>query len=308
MKWLEIAVSTQPEGVDLISNIFEEMGAGGVLIEDPALIYRYVSEGTPDTVVPELTVPDITRVKAYLPVDESLNERLIRLDKSLSILPMETTPEYQTRELEEADWANAWKAYYKPVKIGNRLVVKPSWEEYTPVEGEVILEMDPGMAFGCGTHPTTTMCLRFLEEHIQGGRTVFDVGTGSGILAVAAAKLGARLVVAVDLDNVAVRVARENIERNGVTDIVKVRSGNLLDMVSGRADVVVANIIADVIIKMAHDAYKVLTPGGVLIASGIIEFRQHDVRKTLERVGFFVQELRREGEWIALLAIKETKE
>ncbi|VFU19654.1 ribosomal protein L11 methyltransferase (fragment) [anaerobic digester metagenome] len=187
-------------------------------------------------------------------------------------------------------------------------MVRPSWEDYRAVEGELVIELDPGMAFGCGTHPTTSLCLKLLENYIRGGERIYDVGTGSGILAVAAAALGAGRVVAVDLDPVACRAAAENVARNRVEGIVRVVQGNLLDNLNGGADLVVANIIAGVIISLAPDAAAALVPGGFLIASGIIRHRAEEVRDALEEAGLTPWEQLEEGEWTAIVAKKTLRD
>ncbi|WP_238455569.1 50S ribosomal protein L11 methyltransferase [Desulfolucanica intricata] len=302
---MEVAVRVLPEGLEPIASIFEDLGTGGVLIEDPTLIARYKDEPGDTQVVSALISGqgDLPVVKGYLPVDERLPERLDNLKLLLDNLFLEQRPEISTSELPETNWATAWQAYYKPVAVGEKLVVKPSWEDYCSEDGRVVIELDPGMAFGSGTHATTTLCMQLLERHLKGGEVVIDVGTGSGILAAAAAKLGASKVMAVDNDPVAVRVARENMVLNNIQEVVKVFEGNLLQVVTGLADLIVANIIADVIINLTKDVPRVLVPGGKFIASGIIKDREKDVQRALKETGFTVLEVKREGEWAAIVSI-----
>lgn len=306
MEWLEIAVSAPPAGVELVSEIFRELGAGGVVIEDPAVIHMYAARTHPEewAVSPKAAKQDKPVVKAYLPVEDGLDKQLEELFSALDRLGLNPEPEVSTRTVLEEDWASTWKQYYKPVHVGRRIVVKPSWEDYRAVDGELVIELDPGMAFGCGTHPTTSLCLKLLEKYIRGGEKVYDVGTGSGILAVAAAALGAGRVVAVDLDPVACRAAAENVERNRVDGIVRVVQGNLLDNINDGADLVVSNIIASVIISFAPDAAAALVPGGFLIASGIIRHRADEVRDALEEAGLTLCEQLEEGEWTAIVSKK----
>lgn len=299
---MEVAVSVSPDWVEAVSNLFWELGTGGVAIEDPALLSLYLQRPADEVALDPHSLPSGPVVKAYLPVDENLDARLADLKTLLSARLGQTSWFMVTRELEEEDWANAWKTYYKPVTVGKRLVVKPSWEYYQPLPGQLVIEMDPGMAFGCGTHSSTRLCLEILEDVLKGGEAVVDVGTGTGILAIAAALLGAGRVVAVDIDPVAAFTARENVERNRVQDKVEVLQGDLVNSVSGPVDVVVANIVADVIIRLTPAASKVLKPSGFMIASGIIREREKDVRRTLEDYGLRVLELRGSGEWRALLA------
>ncbi len=298
LKWLEIAVSSPVELVEAVANAFNEVGSGGVVIEDPALIVELVTQGTAETVAPTLEPPQGEQVvvKGYFYCDTSLPDRLKSLTRRLTGFSVQ----WQTRDVKEQDWATAWQEYYKPVRVGQKVIVKPSWEDYIAREGETVIELDPGMAFGCGTHATTAMCLALLEELAPGCTVVYDVGTGSGILSVAAALLGARQVTAVDIDELAVRTARDNAERNGVSDRVVVAQGNLLDnLAGGRADLVVANIITDVIIRLAPDAAAVLNPGGRLVASGIINDRAESVRQALGNAGLEPEKELTESEWVA---------
>lgn len=305
MNWLEIAVHVPHEGIDMVSNIFDELGAGGVVIEDPALISRYIEANIWDhyEFPPEVLNRPMPMVKAYLPEGPELEDKLVLLQERLAGLPLGSAPKVETARVAEEDWATAWMAYYKPVEIGRKLAVKPSWEEYTPPDGRVVLELDPGMAFGCGNHPTTTMCMEFLEGIIKGGETVADVGTGTGILAITSAKLGAARVFAVDLDEVAVNVARENARLNKVEDKVEVLRGNLLDQVNQPVDIIIANIVANVIIVLAPDVLRILKPGGIFITSGIIRNRAEEVKEKLEQTGFKVLERKEDGEWVSYLSV-----
>ena len=307
MNWLEIAVHVPHEGIDMVSNIFDELGAGGVVIEDPALISKYIDANIWDhyEFPPEVLNQPMPIVKAYLPEGPALVEKLAELQTRLANLPLPAVPCFDQKGVKEEDWATAWMKYYKPVEIGNRLAVKPSWEDYTAKEGRIVLELDPGMAFGCGNHPTTTMCMEFLEGIISGGEQVADVGTGTGILAIASAKLGAGKVFGVDLDEVAVKVARENVALNRVQDQVEVLHGNLLDKVTQPVDIVIANIVANVIIILAPDVRRILKPGGYFITSGIIQFRAEEVKEKLEQTGFKVLERKEHGEWVSYLSVWE---
>lgn len=304
MNWLEVVVHVPHEGIDMVSNIFDEIGAGGVVIEDPALISKYIAANIWDhyEFSDEVLNRPLPLVKAYLPEGPELESKLAVLMEMLAGLPLEAIPKLETNQVAEEDWSTSWRTYYKPVEIGRGLAVKPSWEEYSPPPGRQVLELDPGMAFGCGNHPTTTMCMEFLEDVVEGGEGVADVGTGTGILAITAAKLGAGRVYAVDLDQVAVKVARDNINLNQVEQKVEVLHGNLLDKVDGPLDIVIANIVANVIIILAPDVVKILKPGGYFITSGIIRFRAEEVRAELEKAGFKVLAAKEDGEWVAYLS------
>lgn len=301
MEWLEVAVHIPSEGIEIVSQILIDMGTGGVSIEDPALIDQYINAGVwdywefPDQVLNQ-TQPI---VKAYFPLNEHTQQKLQILQEKLDHLDLNTPPQTFYRSVQEEDWATAWRVHYKPLRVGRHWLIKPTWEDVTPGENEIVLELDPGMAFGSGTHPTTTMCLELMEDCIQPQQIVYDIGTGTGILAIGAAKLGAKEVLAVDLDEVAVKVAKENVAHNNVTPRVQVMQGDLLSSVTEGADLIIANIIADVIINLAAHAYGKLNTGGYLITSGIISQRADEVKQVLEKQGFITIDVRRQGEWVA---------
>ena len=306
MEWAEAGFRTSHEAVDAVSSLFEEAGASGTVIEDPALINDYIHSGLWDyTDIPEQKDTSVVTVKAYFAADESIDEKLASIRAGLDEIAargVDTKPaEFSVTRVQDEDWANSWKAYFHTDKVGERVVIQPSWEEYDPKEGEVVLRLDPGAAFGTGTHPTTAMCLRAMEKLIKPGMTVFDVGTGSGVLAIAAAKLGAKEVRAVDYDATAVRVARENIEANGVADVVSTAESDLFSALPGRAGLVTANLIADLVIRLLPDLGAHLETGGALLASGIIESRAQEVREAAETAGFFVAEDYEEKEWHAMV-------
>jgi ribosomal protein L11 methyltransferase len=211
----------------------------------------------------------------------------------------------QTHEVDEEDWATAWKKYYHPVKISGRFTIVPTWETYDPVDSdELIIELDPGMAFGTGTHPTTVMCLQALEKYVKKGDSVIDVGTGSGVLSIGAALLGASKVHALDLDEVAVKAAKENIALNNVEEVVEVTHGNLLDSIKESASIIVANILAEVIMTFSEDAYSILPEDGLFIVSGIIAQKRDLVKDDLQSKGFEIIESVLMEEWVAIVAAK----
>ncbi len=310
MKWAEISVQTTHEATEAVADLFHDLGASGVVIEDPDLINSYRQSGTWDYCdIPEELETEVVTVLAYLPVDEELEDKLRRFEDSFMGLVHHGIErgrgQIKWKEVLEEDWESSWKDYFHPVKVGEIIVIKPSWEEYQAQAGEIIIELDPGMAFGTGTHHTTAMCCRLLEEVIHKGETVFDVGTGSGILAVAAAKLGASQIRAVDFDGVAARVAQENVDINKVGDVVTVSQGDLLTGIEGQADVVIANIVADIIIRLLPEIPKRLKPGGRFVASGIIEERLADVTAAVLAQGMMVDKVVEEGGWVAMVMTME---
>jgi len=217
-------------------------------------------------------------------------------------------PDPQFRELAERDWAAAWKKHYPLMRIGRRIVVKPPWLEHSPGSEEVVIELDPGMAFGTGIHPTTQMCLAELEERLGAGVRVLDLGTGSGILAIAAAKLGAAKVLALDTDPIAVEVARANVIANGVERIVEVQLGSLgaLDLEPWAFDLMAVNILAEVIVALVKEGLLThLERDGLIIAGGIIETREKEVAAALQRAGLAITGRRRERDWVTLVGRRD---
>lgn len=308
-RWAEISIYTTQEATEAVAAFFHELGAGGVVIEDPDLIQSYRQSGNwTDCIFPEDAAVDYVKVVAYLPMDEKLTGKLRQMSDHMEDLAGHELDKGKGtivwREVREAEWADAWKTFFHTARIGRNLVVKPSWEEYKPLPDDVVIELDPGMAFGTGTHGSTILCMERLEELVEPGMTIFDVGTGSGILAVTAAKLGATRVLALEFDAKAVDVAKANVLTNGVSDIVEVRQGDLLSGVTGKADMIVANIVADIILRLLPAALEHLSPEGCFVACGIIRDRMPDVADAMVRSGFSVLKIDETGEWTAVTACR----
>ncbi|MGI5850744.1 MAG: 50S ribosomal protein L11 methyltransferase [Caldicoprobacterales bacterium] len=313
MNWIELAIKTTGEGIDAVTEILNNVGINGVIIEDPRDIEQFKANKADWLYVDEnLGYSDeAVVIKGYLPDNDVLYENVQTIRNRLEWLTKQDLgidigiAELKLSNVREEDWANNWKKYFKPKKIGKHLVVKPSWEEYNPSEGEVILELDPGMAFGTGTHETTILCVRALEDWITPDKTLLDVGTGTGILAITGILLGAKSALAIDLDLDAVRIANENASRNKVTEKIDVVHGNLMDKVQGKFEVVVVNIIADVIIEITKGIREYLTDDGIFIASGIILDRIDDVEKAIKRAGLTIIEIKTMGEWAVVVSRNE---
>lgn len=316
MKWIEVQIKTTTEAVEVVSNILYEAGVGGLVIEDPNdVIFQNKNEGDWDYIDPTLVEQNFEGVivKGYLPESEDLIDKIELIKQNVEKIPQYNLDkglgEVTTSEVYEKDWANSWKKYYKPKKIGEKIVVKPSWESYEKKTEDIVIELDPGMAFGTGTHETTIMCIKQLEKYVHQHDIVFDIGCGTGILSIAAAKLGAISTIGIDLDEVSVKVAKENVRKNGVANTVQIRKGNLLDVVDGKANVIVANIIAEVIVKLAEAVPKFLLEDGVFIASGIILDKIKDVKAALDKNGLEVIDEMKMGEWACLVSrLKEGSE
>ena len=307
MRWARISVVTTHEGADLIANILMELGAAGTEIDDPSLVNEYIDAGLWDyTDLPRAEDTETVTVRAYLPEDARLESCLLALAERIAALRHAGAAlgagTISHSFVADEDWAETWKAYIHTEKIGERIVIRPTWEEYTPSADVIVLELVPGAAFGTGAHATTAMCLRWLEHLVSPGMRAYDVGCGSGILAVAAAKLGAGEVIAMDYDPVAVSVAEENIRQNNVHNVVACES-DLLSACEGAApaELITANIIADVIIRLFAQLDRHLAPGGTLLASGIIDDRIADVEHAAAQHGFTVLDMTCEKEWAAMI-------
>lgn len=311
MKWSELSIHTTNEAVEPISNILHEAGASGVVIEDSEDLSKVRENefGEIYELDPSDFPVDGVIIKAYLPVTSFLGETVEEIKLAITNLVNFDinigANEVSISEVNEEEWATAWKKYYHPVKISNRFTIVPTWEIYKPVDSdELIIELDPGMAFGTGTHPTTVMSLQALEKYMTEDSTVIDVGTGSGVLAIGSAMLGAQHVHALDLDEVAVRSAKLNVKLNKVQDHVEVVQGNLLDTVKEPAEIVVANILAEIIMTFIDDAYRLVRPNGYFIASGIIETKKEEVKTALEKAGFVIEEVMMMEDWVTIISRK----
>ena len=307
MKWTEIRINTTEEAYDAVSEMLGSIGAGGVVIEDPNDIRRQIeAPGSLDYADDEFmsSLGEEVVIKAYFHSGPSINELISLINEKLSFISkfLDIGKGYAgCSEVDDEDWATAWKKHYKPFRISDGIVVKPSWEEYAKEGGEIVIELDPGMAFGTGTHETTRLCTQFLEKYVSAGDTIIDVGCGSGILTIAAAKLGAGPITAVDVDEVAVRITKENCAINGVDAGVTALKGVLADVPETKVDIIVANIIADVIIELSDDMRDRLKSSGRIITSGIIRERRDDVLEAYTSKGFVMEAMMELGEWVAVV-------
>jgi ribosomal protein L11 methyltransferase len=291
--WLEITIATDSEVAEAISEAIYSHVEGGVALEqvnyDDRAEDRWEDETPTGPVV----------VRAYLPMDETLPQRRAEVERALRCLNLiRPVPAPAYRPIAQADWAEAWKAAFKPVRIGRRILVRPSWIDVAPEPGDVMITLDPGLAFGTGLHPTTQLCALALEERMRPGMRVLDVGTGSGILAILAAKLGAAAVLGVDIDTEAVRAARENVRANGAAEIAVIEAGSA-GQARGTYDLVIANILAGVILRLLGEGLGRL--GRDFVFSGILETQAADVQKALDEAGLRLVERKQMADWVCLV-------
>ena len=307
MKWTKLKIHVNPMAVEALSDSLLGLGVEGIEIED-----NFLSEQDRKSMFIDYTDEDLIpleeyRVVAYLDetmdinsLKESVRAELSRIGQFLEI----GSGAFSVEEMPDEDYENKWKDYYQPFKVGEHMVITPIWEEPEISADDVLIRIDPGMAFGSGTHETTSLCVEFLQENEVKGKKVLDVGCGSGILGIVASKLDAESVLAIDIDENAVTIAEQNAVSNNVQSVMSVTHGDLLDMVEAPVQIVVANILADVIMAIAEDVKQVLTDEGLFISSGILVTRADEVEAVLKDNGFQVLEVRKRGEWSAILAKK----
>ena len=317
MKYLQITIEVKKEHLDLLVSNLEDEGFDQLTIDDPADvvdILEHKEQYKYDYINDELTA-DLERwprVILYIPDDEegmyqmqAVQDCVWTLIRYLNDLGNhQASEEFRvTQQLaDDQDWLYKWQEYFKPTKIAERIVVKPTWEDYDKAEDELVIEIDPGLAFGTGTHETTSMCIRALESYVKPESTVLDVGCGSGILAIAAALLGSKEALGIEIDTDAVEVAKSNVELNKLTDKITIQYGDLTKGIDYKADIVVANLMADLVIMLTPDVAKHLNAGGVYISSGILLEKEQIVSEAITAAGFHIKEVLKDGEWCCIIA------
>ena len=323
MKYTQVDIDVNRQGIEPVVTALMEIGITDTVIEDPADVadllnkkneydWDYVDESVLDleNEKPKVTIYLYDSDDGVKTAKESLAEvraAIKRLADEASCGDFGVDADFGTLTLtvtvhDDSEWKDNWKEYFKPAKVGKTIVVKPTWEEYEAKEGERVIELDPGMAFGTGTHETTSLCIRLMEDYLAPGMNVLDVGSGSGILSIAAAKLGASDVLAVDIDPVAVEISGENIELNGASSIAKAQYGDLTKGIDYKADIVVANLMADLVMMLSGDVPAHMKDGGVYISSGILVEKEEVVSKAIVDAGFKIVEIKEDGMWCAIAA------
>lgn len=320
MKYIEVRIDTSTCGVEAVVSVLLNMGITDTIVEDPRDIQElmekkqtYDWDYVDDAVLEKMKEnPKVTVYFEDMEENRKTAEGIQSAMRELKLQEQEgcfgKDADFGSLDVvinreDDSAWKDKWKEYFKPSRISERIVVKPTWETYANAEGYAVIEIDPGMAFGTGTHETTSLCVKLLEEHIKEGSRVLDVGCGSGILSIAAALLGAEDVLGIDIDPTAVTVAKENIELNRVSSIARAQYGDLTKGIDYQADIIVANLMADLVMMLAEDAAQHLREGGRLIASGILLEKERQVTDCLQQKGFSVEEVKRDGEWCAVSAV-----
>lgn len=321
MKYIEVKIKTSKSGIDPVLAALMNIGINDAMIDDPDEILAMIASPGPSEWYDESQIPDLSMIEPAVTVffadDEEGHSRAKDVRKAIEELAKSAA---EGRYGAEADlgelsvsakveddvlWRDKWKEYFKPTKLSNNIVVKPTWCEYKPNEGDIVIEIDPGMAFGTGTHETTMLCIRMIEKYMHSGYKVLDVGSGSGILSIAAAKLGASDVLGIDIDEDAVRVSNENYELNGVSDRAKAIVGDLTAGVDYKANIVVANLLADIVMRLSKDAKRHLRENGIFITSGILTEKSEAVERYMIECGFEIVEKAILGEWCSIVAVNK---
>ena len=298
-KWLELSVQAPREFVEPLTSLFLKYGHAGVAVEEPGGFNPDEGESPPDS--------GHVRVVTYLPVGPTTRSREGSIDVGVRLMAqLGPVSMLQSRDVDEADWQNAWREHFHILHVGSRTVIVPTWRSYSPSPGDVVIELDPGMAFGTGHHPTTTMCLAALEELVSPGCSVLDLGCGSGILSIAAARLGASDVLALDIDATAAETAAANVRQNGVDAVVTVGEGTLphVSLRPGGYDIVVANISSTVIGDLASSIARAARHEGTVVASGVLDHAKGPVVERLEEAGLSVEGVEVDGDWVALRLVR----
>lgn len=321
MKYIEVKIKTSKSGIDPVLAALMNIGINDAMIDDPDEILAMIASPGPSEWYDESQIPDLSMIEPAVTVffadDEEGRSKSNDVRKAIEELAKSVA---EGRYGAEADlgelsvsakveddvlWRDKWKEYFKPTKLSNNIVVKPTWCEYEPNEEDIVIEIDPGMAFGTGTHETTMLCIRMIEKYMHGGYKVLDVGSGSGILSIAAAKLGASDVLGIDIDEDAVRVSNENYELNKVSDRAKAIVGDLTAGVDYKANIVVANLLADIVMRLSKDAKRHLGEKGIFITSGILTEKSEAVEKCMIECGFEILEKAILGEWCSIVAMNK---
>ena len=319
MKYIQADIHVNREGIEPVLTALMNVDIMDTVVEDPADIADLLDKDQDwewdyvDDSVIEMQNAE-PKVTVYMEDDEEGRRKLAALQGAIEELKTDAAAGAYGEDVDlgpltvdvyvedDSEWKDNWKEFFKPKKVGKRIVVKPTWYDYEKEEGDLVIEIDPGMAFGTGTHETTSLCLRLMEDYMADGDKVLDVDCGSGILAIAGALLGSPEVLGVEIDPVAVEIAQENLELNGVTDVARAQYGDLTKGIDFKAEIVVANLMADLVMMLSADVAKHILPGGKYISSGILVEKRDQVAAVIRDCGFDIVEIREDGMWCAIVA------
>lgn len=319
MKYIQADIHVNREGIEPVLTALMNVDIMDTVVEDPADIADLLDKDQEwewdyvDDSVIEMQNAE-PKVTVYMEDDEEGRRKLAALQGAIEDLKADAVAGAYGEDVDlgpltvdvyvedDSEWKDNWKEFFKPKKVGKRIVVKPTWYDYEKEEGDLVIEIDPGMAFGTGTHETTSLCLRLMEDYMADGDKVLDVGCGSGILAIAGALLGSPEVLGVEIDPVAVEIAQENLELNGVADVARAQYGDLTKGIDFKAEIVVANLMADLVMMLSGDVAKHILPGGKYISSGILVEKRDQVAAVIRDCGFDIVEIREDGMWCAIVA------
>lgn len=319
MKYIQADIHVNREGIEPVLTALMNVDIMDTVVEDPADIADLLDKDQDwewdyvDDSVIEMQNAE-PKVTVYMEDDEEGRRKLAALQGAIEELKADAAAGAYGEDVDlgpltvdvyvedDSEWKDNWKEFFKPKKVGKRIVVKPTWYDYEQEEDDLVIEIDPGMAFGTGTHETTSLCLRLMEDYMADGDKVLDVGCGSGILAIAGALLGSPEVLGVEIDPVAVEIAQENLELNGVTDVARAQYGDLTKGIDFKAEIVVANLMADLVMMLSADVAKHILPGGKYISSGILVEKRDQVAAVIRDCGFDIVEIREDGMWCAIVA------
>ena len=319
MKYIQADIHVNREGIEPVLTALMNVDIMDTVVEDPADIADLLDKDQDwewdyvDDSVIEMQNAE-PKVTVYMEDDEEGRRKLAALQGAVEELKKEAAAGAYGKNVDlgpltvdvyvedDSEWKDNWKEFFKPKKVGKHIVVKPTWYDYEKEEGDLVIEIDPGMAFGTGTHETTSLCLRLMEDYMQDGDKVLDVGCGSGILAIAGALLGSPEVLGVEIDPVAVEIAQENLKLNGVTGVARAQYGDLTKGIDFKAEIVVANLMADLVMMLSADVAKHILPGGKYISSGILVEKRDQVAAVIRDCGFDIMEIREDGMWCAIVA------
>lgn len=305
MKYIQVDIEVRAEELEPVTAVLLMEGITDTVVEDPADLDRLLNKEVEyewDYIAPDVLARKDSAPKITFYLEDTPEMRKKAQDAAAAVMAAFPEAAIRVNIDDDSEWKDKWKEFFKPARVAERIVVKPTWETYEALPEDLVIEIDPGMAFGTGTHETTSLCLKLMEKYVKPGDKVLDVGCGSGILSIGASLLDAGETLAIDIDPEAVKVSGENVALNNCSDKVTVQQGNLVDGIDFKANVIAANLMADLVMMLSEHAAKHMLRGGVYISSGILVEKEKLVAETIEKCGFEILEIREDGMWCAIAA------